>query len=116
VPTWNYAVVHVRGRIRFFDDAARLLALVSALTSRHEASRPEPWSVSDAPAEYVQSMLRAIVGFEIEVLAAIGKFKASQNRSDEDRLGVSADLRRTHEAAEVDELVRAPAGRTPADR
>ena len=88
VPTWNYSVVHARGTIRFFDDEARLHALVSNLTDRFERDRPEPWAVSDAPADYVRAMLRAIVGFEIEITELVGKFKASQNRSAEDRAGV----------------------------
>jgi transcriptional regulator len=92
VPTWNYSVVEVRGAIRWFDAADRLRALVEDLTRTHEAARAAPWSVADAPADYVASMLRAIVGFEIEVASITGKFKASQNRSDEDRLGVGRGL------------------------
>jgi transcriptional regulator len=107
VPTWNYAVVHARGRIHFFEDEARLHALVSRLTDNFERLRPDPWGVADAPADYVRATLRAIVGFEIEITDLVGKFKASQNRSAEDRLGVRNTLGAA-EAGELDELVRDP--------
>ncbi len=95
VPTWNYAVVHAHGRLRAVDDAPWLRALVGRLTDHFEATRrtpPEPWSVADAPEDYIAQMLRAIVGIEIEVERLIGKFKLSQNRSEADRLGVAAGL------------------------
>ena len=107
VPTWNYSVVHARGTIRFIDDEPWLLALVSRLTDRFEHERPEPWAVSDAPTDYVRAMLRAIVGFQIEITGLLGKFKASQNRSAEDRRGVRKSLEATG-AGELDELVRDP--------
>lgn len=90
VPTWNYAAVHAHGRIRFVEDAAWLRALVGRLTDAHEARRASPWKVEDAPGDYVDAMLRAIVGFEVEVLGLTGKFKASQNREARDRDGVRA--------------------------
>jgi transcriptional regulator len=92
VPTWNYVAVHARGTARTFDDPARLLALVSALTDRHEGDRPAPWKVSEAPASYVEGMLRAIVGVEIAIETLEGKWKMSQNRSTADRRGVIAGL------------------------
>ena len=94
VPTWNYITVQVRGRLRVVDDPAWLHALVTRLTDRHEASRAAPWSVSDAPPAYVATMLGAIVGIEIEVVALTGKWKVSQNRSAADRGGVREGLRR----------------------
>ncbi len=93
VPTWNYAVVHVRGVLRAVDDAAWLHALVDRLTQRHEAGRAAPWSLADAPAAYIDAMLRAIVGIEIDVVDVTAKFKLSQNRSAADRDGVVAGLR-----------------------
>lgn len=93
VPTWNYVAVHVRGHIRFIEDAAWLRAMVQSLTEVHERDRPDRWHVSDAPASYIESMLRAIVGFEIVVSGIEGKFKGSQNRSEADRAGVAAHLR-----------------------
>jgi transcriptional regulator len=109
VPTWNYAVAHVYGRIRYFDDHGRLHALVSALTGRHEAGQTEPWAVTDAPAAYIDAMLKAIVGFEIEIAEISGKFKASQNRLDADRAGVRSRLRESRGEADLDELVGEPA-------
>jgi transcriptional regulator len=101
VPTWNYATVHLQGTIRFIDDAAWLRDFVTSLTEVHEGGRANRWHVSDAPPDYLEAMLRAIVGFEIGIVRTIGKFKGSQNRSIEDRAGARAGLVRE--------------GRTPAD-
>lgn len=92
VPTWNYAVVHAHGTLRAVDDAPWLHALVTRLTGRHEAGRAAPWAVSDAPDEYVQQMLRAIVGIEIPAVRLVGKWKITQNRGEADRLGVADGL------------------------
>jgi transcriptional regulator len=92
VPTWNYLTVHVRGMLEFFDDATRLRTLVTDLTQRHEAERAQPWAVSDAPAGYIDTMLRAIVGVELSISAIEGKWKLSQNRDAADREGVRAGL------------------------
>jgi transcriptional regulator len=92
VPTWNYAVVHMHGRLRITEDAAWLRALVERLTDTHEAARAHRWQVGDAPADYIDQMLRAIVGIEIEVTRLQGKWKVSQNRTATDRAGVAAGL------------------------
>jgi transcriptional regulator len=92
VPTWNYAVVQARGPLVVLDDAAAALALVSQLTRRHEATQQRPWAVSDAPDDYIASMLRAIVCIEIPLTALVGKYKLSQNRSAADRAGLVAGL------------------------
>jgi transcriptional regulator len=92
VPTWNYAVVHAHGMLEVVEDAPWLRALVSRLTAHHEAPRPTPWSVDDAPDDYVQQMLRAIVGIRIPIERLIGKWKVSQNRSAADRQGVADGL------------------------
>ena len=92
VPTWNYTVVHAHGRLRVVEEAPWLHALVSGLTQQHEAARPQPWAVSDAPPDYVQQMLGAIVGVEIGVDKLLGKWKISQNRSAADRQGVAVGL------------------------
>jgi transcriptional regulator len=92
VPTWNYAVVHAYGRLRFIEDRAWLRALVERLTRRHEAARPAPWAVSDAPTEYVDGLLGAIVGVELVVTRLAGKWKLSQNRPRADQAGVLAGL------------------------
>jgi transcriptional regulator len=92
VPTWNYTMVQVHGTLRAVDDPEWLRAFVTRLTQRHEAGRPVPWHVEDAPADYLDATLRAIVGIEIEVTRVEGKFKLSQNRSAEDRTGVVLGL------------------------
>lgn len=93
VPTWNYAVVHARGTPVVLEDAASVLRIVSALTDTHEAAQAHPWQVGDAPPDYVEQMLRAIVGIEIPITQLVGKWKVSQNRSAEDRAGVASGLR-----------------------
>lgn len=97
VPTWNYAVVHAHGSLRVVEEAPWLHQLVSRLTEHHEHARAVPWAVSDAPHDYIEQMLRAIVGIEIPVERLVGKWKVSQNRSESDRQGVAQGL--SHEAA-----------------
>lgn len=92
VPTWNYIAVHAHGTLRTFRDRDRLLAVVTALTERHEAARPEPWKVSDAPPEYIDKLLNAITGIEIEIGRLEGKWKVSQNRPGGDRASVAEAL------------------------
>ncbi len=92
VPTWNYTMVQARGTLRAVDEAPWLRALVGRLTERHESTLPAPWAVSDAPDDYVQTMLGAIVGIEIELTSLVGKWKVSQNRDAADRAGVAAAL------------------------
>lgn len=94
VPTWNYAVVHIRGRLKVIEDAAWLRVLLERLTDHHEAGEPQPWHVGDAPADHVEKMLHAIVGIEIAVERIEGKFKLNQNHPERNRLGVIAGLRR----------------------
>ncbi len=96
VPTWNYVVVQARGALRAIDDREWLRAFVTRLTDRHEGPRPAPWVVTDAPADYVETMLGAIVGIEMPVTSLIGKWKVSQNRPAADREGVAAGLDREH--------------------
>lgn len=96
VPTWNYTMVQARGTLRAVEDAPWLRALVGRLTDHHEATRAQPWQVSDAPDDYVQQMLRAIVGIEITLDALAGKWKVSQNRSAADRDGTAQGLQSAH--------------------
>ena len=114
VPTWNYSVVHARGRIEWFQDPVWLRALLEKLTDHHEAAFGAPWHVGDAPADYVQRMLGAIVGFEIPIHDLQGKLKLSQNQKSQDRAGVIAGLeRRGGEAARVvAAAVEQPGGKT----
>jgi transcriptional regulator len=92
VPTWNYAVVHARGTVTWNHDKVWLRALVETLTDRHERGHASPWHVSDAPEEFIQQMLAAIVGLEIAITSMTGKWKLSQNRNPADRAGVVAVL------------------------
>jgi transcriptional regulator len=92
VPTWNYVAVHAYGSAEVFTDAERLRSLVSALTERHEAGRAQPWKVADAPADYIDGMLKAIVGFALPIQRLEGKRKLSQNRNAADIAGVREGL------------------------
>jgi len=92
VPTWNYVTVQARGTLRAVDDAQWLRAFVGRLTQHHEATQARPWAITDAPPEYIDSMLRAIVGIEIVLSSLVGKWKVSQNRPVADRTGVVRGL------------------------
>lgn len=109
VPTWNYVAVHAYGSAEVFSDAHRLRNLVSALTDRHETGRNQPWKIDDAPAEYIDSMLKAIVGFALPIQRLEGKRKLSQNRSPADIAGVRNGL-----AASLDPQDQALARLVPA--
>lgn len=87
VPTWNYAVVHAHGRIRVRDDARFVRRLLANLTRTHEAAEPAPWKMADAPRDYLEAMVQAVVGIEIEITGLVGKFKLSQNKEEADRQG-----------------------------
>jgi len=92
VPTWNYLVVHARGRIRWNQDPAWLRQHLESATATHEGA-DRPWNVSDAPPNFIERMLAGIVGFEILISDLRGKWKLSQNRSEADRLGVISGLK-----------------------
>lgn len=111
VPTWNYVVVQARGPLRSIDDPAWLRRVLGELTAEHERSQATPWSIDDAPADYIDKMLGAIVGIEVEIRRLTGKWKVSQNQPVANRAGVIAGLRaagRLDAAAEV--AARLPAG------
>jgi len=93
VPTWNYEAVHLTGTLAFHQDPEWLRAFVTRLTTAHESGRARPWAVTDAPPEYIDGQLRAIVGVELTVTSVEAKQKLSQNRSELDREGVVAGLR-----------------------
>jgi transcriptional regulator len=97
VPTWNYAVVHAHGVPALLDES-RLLGHLAQLTAEHEAGRPTPWHISDAPADFIRHMSQQIVGLEIPISRIVGKWKVSQNRSTEDRRGVVAGLQANTDA------------------
>ena len=92
VPTWNYQVVHAHGRITLHDDEQYVRGLVARLTRTHEAAEPKPWKMGDAPPDYINTMLKSIVGLEIEITRLVGKFKLSQNREVRDRVSAGQTL------------------------
>lgn len=92
VPTWNYVVVHAHGRPTAIHDAAWLREHLEAMTTKHEAAQAAPWQLADAPSDYIELMLRNIVGIEMPIARLEGKWKISQNRPEEDRLAVARAL------------------------
>ncbi len=92
VPTWNYVAIHAYGTVEFFNDPERLRDVVTQLTKRQEAGRAQPWAVTDAPPDFIDGMLKGIVGFAMPIARLEGKWKMSQNRPAEDRAGVVAGL------------------------
>ena len=97
VPTWAYVIVHAHGQAQVREDAGWLLAHVNALTDRNEAGRAEPWQVSDAPDDYISSMLRGIVGVELTVDRLEGIWKMNQHRSAADQASTIAGLQASGE-------------------
>jgi transcriptional regulator len=110
VPTWNYVAVHARGRLLVRDDPHWLRSFLNGLVATHESSVDSLWAMDDAPADYVDKMLAAIVGFEIQITSLIGKWKVSQNRSLADRAGVAIALNQTKQIEKIAmaELVAPP--------
>ena len=94
VPTWNYAVVHAHGLLRVRDDERFVRGLVARLTREHEArsQQPRPWKMGDAPTDYIDGLLKVIVGIEVEITRLVGKSKLGQNREVRDRLGAADGL------------------------
>jgi transcriptional regulator len=92
VPTWNYAIVQVRGMVRVIEDADWIARQITDLTMSQEGSRETPWAVTDAPPAFIQSQIKGIVGLEIEITDISGKWKVSQNRPVADRVGVAEGL------------------------
>ncbi|PWU50150.1 transcriptional regulator [Micromonospora globispora] len=107
VPTWNYVVVHAYGELVVHDDPAWVGALVRRLTDKHEAGRPDPWSVDNAPEGFVAGQLRAIVGVELRISRLEAKWKLSQNRCAADVDGVITGLRATGQDATAGAMDRA---------
>lgn len=106
VPTWNYAMVQARGTATVRDDPEWVAGQVNVLTAAREATRPKPWSVADAPRDYIELQLKSIVGIEIEIATLDGKWKVSQNQPETNRRSVAAGLAAGDSTAEMAELVR----------
>ena len=106
VPTWNYAMVQVRGKVRLRDQTDWLTKQLNTLTTTREATRAQPWSVADAPRDYIEAQKRAIVGMEIEIAVLEGKWKVSQNQPEANRRSVVAGFSTDESTREMAELVR----------
>jgi len=107
VPTWNYAVVHAYGSLRVIDDPVWLRGLLEELVGRYEATSAHPWSISDAPPDFVERMIDSVVGFEIAISRLEGKWKASQNQPAANRVGAAQGLRERgdSEASQMADLI-----------
>lgn len=112
VPTWNYVVVSAWGRPRVIDDAAWKHAQISALTDQQEGGRAEPWSVTDAPVDFVAAQLNGITGVEIAVERLVGKWKASQNHTEANRRGVIEGLQEDDPASPMAAVMQRMGGET----
>jgi len=106
VPTWNYTMVQARGKATLPDQSDWLAAQLNSLTSAREAGRPEPWSVADAPRDYIEAQMKNIVGIEIEITALEGKWKVSQNQPEANRRSVAAEFSEDERTREMADLVR----------
>jgi transcriptional regulator len=100
VPTWNYVTVHAHGPVEFFEESHRLLDVVARLTSHHEGSRAPPWTVAEAPTDFIAAQLRGIVGLRMPINRLEGKRKMSQNRNEADQSGVAAGLATSERASD----------------
>ncbi len=105
VPTWNYVAIHAYGEVSFCEDREWLREIVTRLTEAHESQFQHPWQVSDAPADYIDGMLNAIIAFELRITRLESSWKLSQNRSEADRQGAMAGLRERGEKI-VEEMER----------
>ena len=110
VPTWNYATVHAHGKLQAMDDPAWLLAMLDRLTAHHESRRATPWSVHDAPREYIDRLLAMVVGIEIRIERLQGIFKLSQNHPAQNQRNIVADMAGNASTAGMAEMMRAPNG------
>lgn len=115
VPTWNYTVVHAHGTLRSIDDPRWLREFLEGLTDQHESARTVPWKISDAPHDFINAQLKAIVGLELTITDLVGKWKISQNRLPIDRQSTIDSLRidATHEATAMAMLIEQAFKGTP---
>ncbi|WP_114814248.1 FMN-binding negative transcriptional regulator [Paraburkholderia kururiensis] len=113
VPTWNYRVVHAYGRIAICDDERFVRGLVGRLTRMHEAAQPAPWKMSDAPADYIDAMLKCIVGLQIEITRLVGKSKIGQNKDTEDIRGAGEALKASGQTEIGEAMLAVAAGKSP---
>ena len=107
VPTWNYQVVHAHGRATIRDDERYVRTLVARLTKIHESRQPNPWKMSDSPRDFIDMMVKAIVGIEIEITRLTGKMKLSQNKEERDIRNAAEKLKEGGEEALGDAMLAA---------
>ncbi|MEX3845311.1 FMN-binding negative transcriptional regulator [Paraburkholderia sp. BR10882] len=107
VPTWNYVVVHAHGRIKILDDERYVRGVIGRLTRTHEATQPKPWKMADAPKDYTDTLVKAIVGVEIEITRLVGKSKLSQNKEERDIRGAGDALKSSGESRIADAMLAA---------
>ena len=108
VPTWNYIAVEARGPIEWLHEAGQLEGLLRKVTDRHESHRPVPWELTDAPADYIQRLLRGIVGFRLKASQLAGVWKLSQNKDERDRAGVANGVSSEHPGSAIANLMQTP--------
>ena len=108
VPTWNYIAIHAYGQAETFDTPERLRPLLHELTHKHEHRRAQPWTLDEAPPAYIDSMLRAIVGFELRIERLEGKWKLGQNRDKNDYDSVRSNLAGSGLSNEAELAARMP--------
>ncbi|WP_035997330.1 FMN-binding negative transcriptional regulator [Paraburkholderia caribensis] len=113
VPTWNYMVVHAHGRMTILDDERYVRGVVGRLTRTHEASEPKPWKMGDAPKDYVDTMVKAIVGIQVEITRLVGKSKLSQNKEARDIQGAAEALKSNGESRLADAMLAAVPTKQP---
>lgn len=113
VPTWNYAATHVHGTLRVVDDAEWVSHQIARLTTQQEAAMAAPWSIEEAPADYLQTLTRALVGIEINITGMEGKNKASQNQPTVNQRSVLARLQDKPDSAALHRMMEATLGGTP---
>jgi transcriptional regulator len=116
VPTWNYIAVEARGPAELIDDPADVLAIVDALTARHETGRTAPWSSADAPADYITALLKGIVGLRLRVHRLTGAWKLDQHKREIDRRGAAAGLRDDDGKLQMAEFMENPRWAAPQDQ
>ena len=105
VPTWNYEVVHAHGTLTVHDDERFVRGIVARLTRRHEAGEPQPWKMGDSAPEFIDGLLRNIVGIEVTITSLVGKRKLSQNKEARDRAG-AAEVLQARGSAELARVMR----------
>jgi transcriptional regulator len=111
VPTWNYMVAHAHGRIVVHDDERIVRGIVARLTKSHEATQPDPWKMSDSPREFIDAMVKAVVGIEIHITKLIGESKLSQNKEPRDIQGAGQALKAQGNHVIADAMLTIPAAK-----